>query len=96
MVKRTRTGARMTATGEAEEAARLAGVPTAGMKRLSLGLAGGCAGLAGVLLVASLSSAAPNMAGDLFLYAVAAVLLGMTMFEPGWPNVPGTLFRCWF
>lgn len=92
MVKRTRTGAHMTATGEAEEAARLAGVPTAGMKRLGLGLAGGCAGLAGVLLVASLSSAAPNMAGDLFLYAIAAVLLGMTMFEPGRPNVPGTLF----
>ena len=59
---------------------------------LGLGLAGGCAGLAGVLLVASLSSAAPNMAGDLFLYAIAAVLLGMTMFEPGRPNVPGTLF----
>lgn len=92
MVKRTRTGARMTATGEAEEAARLAGVPTPRMKRLGLGLAGGCAGLAGVLLVASLSSAAPNMAGDLFLYALAAVLLGMTMFEPGRPNVPGTLF----
>ena len=92
LAKRTRTGARMTATGEAEEAARLAGVPTAGMKRLGLGLAGGCAGLAGVLLVASLSSAAPNMAGDLFLYAIAAVLLGMTMFEPGRPNVPGTLF----
>lgn len=54
MVKRTRTGARVTATGEAEEAARLAAVPTAGMKRLGLGLAGGCAGLTGVLLVASL------------------------------------------
>jgi ribose transport system permease protein len=31
------------------------------------------------------------MAGDYFLYAIAAVLLGMTMFEPGRPNVPGTL-----
>ena len=32
------------------------------------------------------------MAGDYFLYAIAAVLLGMTMFEPGRPNVPGTVF----
>jgi ribose transport system permease protein len=31
------------------------------------------------------------MAGDHFLYAIAAVLLGMTMVEPGRPNVPGTL-----
>ena len=91
LAKRTRTGAHMTATGEATEAARLSGVPTAAMKRLGLALAGGCAGLAGVLLAASLSSAAPNMAADLFLYAIAAVLLGMTMLEPGRPNVPGTI-----
>jgi ribose transport system permease protein len=32
------------------------------------------------------------MVGDYFLYAIAAVLLGMTMFEPGRPNVPGTVF----
>ena len=32
------------------------------------------------------------MAGDYFLYAIAAVLLGMTMFEPGRPNIPGTVF----
>ena len=44
-----------------------------------------------VLLAASFSSAAPNMAGDYFLYAIAAVLLGMTMFEPGRANVPGTI-----
>jgi len=44
-----------------------------------------------VLLTASLSSAAPNMAGDFLLSAMAAVMLGMTMFEPGHPNIPGTL-----
>ena len=36
-------------------------------------------------------SLAPNMAGDHFLYAIAAVLLGMTMFVPGRPNILGTL-----
>ncbi|TBW39513.1 ABC transporter permease [Siculibacillus lacustris] len=87
----TRIGAHLRATGEAEEAARLAGVATGRMKRAGLTMCGLGAGLTGVLLAASLSSAAPNMAGDHFLYAIAAVLLGMTMFEPGRPNVPGTL-----
>ena len=82
----------MRATGEADEAARLAGIATARMKRLGLTLSGLLAGVTAVLLAASLSSAAPNMAGDYFLYAIAAVLLGMTMFEPGRPNVPGTVF----
>ena len=91
LVKWTRTGARMTATGEAAEAARLAGINTRRMKCLGLTLAGLLAGLTAVLLTATLSSAAPNMAGDYFLYAIAAVLLGMTMFEPGRANIIGTL-----
>ena len=91
LVKWTRTGARMTATGEAGESARLAGINIHAMKVIGLALSGLCAGLAAVLLTASLSSAAPNMAGDYFLYAIAAVLLGMTMFSPGHANIPGTL-----
>lgn len=92
LVTWTRTGAHMVATGEADEAARLAGIATARMKRIGLLLAGVLASITAVLLAANLSSAAPNMAGDYLLYAIAAVLLGMTMFEPGKPNVPGTVF----
>jgi ribose transport system permease protein len=92
LVKWTRTGAHMVATGEADEAARLAGIATGRMKRLGMLLAGLFAAIMAVLLAANLSSAAPNMAGDYLLYAIAAVLLGMTMFEPGKPNVPGTVF----
>jgi ribose transport system permease protein len=92
LVNWTRIGAHMVATGEATEASRLAGVDTARMKMIGLILCGGFAGVTAVLLTSSLSSAAPNMAGDYFLYAIAAVLLGMTMFTPGRPNVPGTLF----
>lgn len=92
LVRWTRTGAHLVATGEADEAARLAGIRTLAAKRLALTLAGGCAGLTAVLLASSLSSAAPSMANDHFLYAIAAVLLGMSMFEPGRPNIPGTLF----
>lgn len=92
LVKWTRTGAHMVATGEANDAARLAGIATARMKRFGMLLAGALAGLMAVLLAANLSSAAPNMAGDYLLYGIAAVLLGMTMFEPGQPNVGGTVF----
>jgi ribose transport system permease protein len=92
LMKSTRIGAHLIATGEAEEAARLAGIATKRMKRLGLIFASVFASLTALLLAANLSSAAPNMAGDFFLYAIAAVLLGMTMFEPGHPNVPGTVF----
>jgi len=92
LLKWTRTGSHMIATGEAEEAARLAGIATARMKRLGLTLSGGLAAVTAVLLAANLSSAAPSMAGDYFLYAIAAVLLGMTMFQPGHPNVLGTVY----
>jgi ribose transport system permease protein len=92
VVNWTRTGAHMVATGEADEAARLAGIKTGRMKRIGLLLAGLLASITAVLLAANLSSAAPNMAGDYLLYTIAAVLLGMTMFEPGKPNIGGTLF----
>ncbi|MEJ1161728.1 ABC transporter permease [Prosthecomicrobium sp. N25] len=92
LVRWTRTGAHMVATGEADEAARLAGIETGRMKRIGLLLAGVCASVMAVLLAANLSSAAPNMAGDYLLYAIAAVLLGMTMFDPGKPNIAGTVY----
>ncbi len=90
-LKQTRIGFHLVATGEAEDAAALAGIGTRGMKVLGLALSGLTAGLAAVLLSASLSSATPGMASDYLLTAIAAVTLGMTMFEPGRPNVPGTL-----
>jgi ribose transport system permease protein len=91
VLKQTRLGLHMTATGDADEAARLAGVKTARMKLIGMTLSGVCAGIGAVLLAANLSSAAPNMAGDYLLQAIAAVLLGMTMFEPGHANVPGAV-----
>ncbi len=91
LLKQTKLGLHMTFTGEADEAARLAGIDVRAMKVLGLALSGFAAGLVAVLLTATLNSAAPNMAGDYLLHAIAAVLLGMTMFEPGRCNVPGTL-----
>lgn len=87
----TRLGLRMMFVGEADEAARLAGVKVRWMKFLGLSLSGLTAGFVAVLLTAHLNSAAPNMAGDFLLTAIAAVLVGMTVFQPGRANVPGTL-----
>ena len=78
-------------TGEADEAARLGGINVRKMKVLGLTLSGLAAGLTAVLLAASLSSAAPTSAGDFMLTTMAAVLLGMTMIEPGRPNILGSL-----
>jgi ribose transport system permease protein len=61
------------------------------MKLVGLALSGACAGVAAVLLTASLSSAGPNGAVDFLMKGIAAALLGMTMFEPGRPSVAGTL-----
>jgi ribose transport system permease protein len=92
LLKRTRLGLHLVFTGEAAEPARLAGIKTARMKLFGLAASGLAAGFAAVLLTAHLNSAAPGMAGDFLLNAIAAVLLGMTMFEPGRCNVPGTIF----
>ncbi len=91
VLKQSPVGLHMLFAGEAHEAARLAGIATKRMKALGLTLSGLLAGVTAVLLTASLSSAAPNMAGDYLLTAIAAVLLGMTMFEPGRPNIHGSL-----
>ena len=90
-LKQTRGGFRLVCTGENVEAARLAGLPVKRIKVVALTLSGGAAGLAAVLLTASLSSASATMAGDFLLTAFAAVMLGMTMGEPGHANIPGTL-----
>ncbi len=91
VMKQTRLGIHLVFTGEADEAARLGGINVRKMKILGLFLSGLMAGLTAVLLAASLSSAAPTSAGDFMLTTMAAVLLGMTMIEPGRPNILGSL-----
>jgi len=94
LVKWTRTGAHMTATGEADEAARLPGSRRAHEAHWLL-LSGLFAGVAALLLAGQPLLGGANMGGDYFLYAIAAVLLGMTMFEPGRPNIPARSSRHW-
>ena len=86
----TKTGVHLQATGENGEAARRAGISTRKCKILGMVISGAAAGVTSVLLVANLSSAAPQMGGDFLLLAIAAALLGMTMFTPAKPNILGT------
>ena len=73
VTRHTKVGIHMIATGEAEEEARRAGVATRFMKTIGLAISGAMAGMAAVLLTASLSSAAPQMAGDYLLNAIDGV-----------------------
>lgn len=91
LVKRTRTGAALLATGEAPEAARLAGIDVPRTKLLGLLLSAACAGLCGLVLTAALASSSPTIANEFLMRGIAAVLLGMTTIEPGRPNLWGTL-----
>lgn len=89
IMKKTRLGIHMIFTGEADEPARLSGIPVKKIKVIGLTLSGFCAGLTAVLLASSLSSASPAGGADFMLTTMAAVLLGMTMIEPGRPNIAG-------
>ncbi|UWR13412.1 ABC transporter permease [Sulfitobacter mediterraneus] len=86
----TKTGVHLQATGENEEAARRSGISTRKAKVLGMVISGAAAGVTSVLLVSNLSSAAPQMGGDFLLLAIAATLLGMTMFTPAKPNILGS------
>jgi len=71
------------AIGIGEAATWLSGVPVQRYKVLAFALAGGCAGLAGVVITAQLSSGGPSVANNLLLPAIAAVIVGGTAITGG-------------
>jgi ribose transport system permease protein len=73
----------VSSVGHAEPAARLAGLPVDRVKIAAFAISGGCAGLAGVLLVARTFSGAPTLGESLLLPAVAAVIVGGTAITGG-------------
>ncbi len=87
----TRFGRHVLAVGGNEEAARLAGLPTA---RITLGvyaMSGGLAGLAGAILAALAYSGTPTGALGWELSAIAAVVVGGTLLTGGLGSVGTTL-----
>jgi ribose transport system permease protein len=86
----TPAGRYIYATGGNSEAARLSGVSVDRWSWLTLIMAGGIAGLGGVLFT-SLTGPSLTFGSTLLLPAFAAAFLGSTQLQPGRFNVWGTL-----
>ena len=84
-------GRRMIATGAGADAARLAGTNTGRMQVVGLVISGFMGSLAGLMLLASVGSAAPDAGPPYLLPLFAAVYLGSTQVKPGRFNVWGTV-----
>ena len=91
LLSRTTFGAHVYAVGGNETAARLSGVRVERVKFMAYVMGGLLTGLAGMILMARLSSAQPA-SGEMFeLDAIAAVVLGGTSLSGGRGTVWGTL-----
>ncbi|MCB8877768.1 ABC transporter permease [Acidisoma silvae] len=83
----TRFGRFSAAIGAGEPAARAAGISVARYKIMAFGLSGACAAFGGVLLAAKLGSGSPDLANQLLLPTIAAVVVGGTAITGGIGNI---------
>jgi len=91
LLYRTAFGTYVFALGGNREALALAGVPWRLMLLLVYVLAGGMAGLAGLLMAGRLNAGHPTAGIGMEFDAIAAVAVGGTAFERGNGWLPGTL-----
>jgi ribose transport system permease protein len=90
VLTQTPYGRRLASIGSNRNAARLVGVRVNALTMGSFVVAGGIAGLAGVLIVAQQGSANPATDGiATLLPALTVAFLGASAFSPGEFNVPG-------
>jgi ribose transport system permease protein len=82
------------ATGDNERAARLCGVNVESTRWLAYTLAGGLAGVAGLVMAARLDSATPNAGLSYELDSIAAVVIGGTSLSGGRGSILGTVLGC--
>ncbi len=92
LLGRTAFGRYVLALGGNEEAARLAGIDTGRVKTLVYMISGGCAAVAGLLLMARFASGAPQNGTGYELQAIAAVVVGGTSLMGGRGTIVGTFF----
>jgi ribose/xylose/arabinose/galactoside ABC-type transport system permease subunit len=94
-LSRTRFGAYVYAIGGNERAARVSGVRTSRIKLLVYTIAGGCASIAGVILVNRLGYTQPTIGASFTLDSIAPVVVGGTSLFGGvggiWRTVGGVL-----
>ena len=92
VLRRSLFGRQILAIGGNEQAARLAGIPVANVKRWVYCISGLCSGIAGLVVIAINSSSDANLVGlGMELDAIAAVAVGGTLLSGGRATVTGTL-----
>ena len=91
VLEHTPLGRRMIATGAGADAARLAGTNTGRMQYVGPMIASTLASLAGLMLLSTVGSAAPDSGPSYLLPLFAAVFLGSTQLKPGRFNIWGTV-----
>jgi ribose transport system permease protein len=91
ILEHTPVGRRMIATGAGTDAARLAGTNTGQMMFIGLVISGVLGSLAGLMLLSTVGSAAPDSGPPYLLPLFAAVYLGSTQVKPGRFNIWGTM-----
>ncbi len=91
VLERTTFGRHVYAVGGNPEAARLAGINVKKTLIWVYTIAGGCAGLGGILFSARVLSAQPNAGQAYEMDAIAAVVLGGTALAGGRGRILGTL-----
>lgn len=90
VLEHTPLGRRMIATGAGTDAARLAGTNTGQMMVVGLVISSVLGSLAGLMLVSTVGTAAPDSGPSYLLPLFAAVYLGSTQIKPGRFNIWGT------
>ena len=91
IMKSTSFGRKLYAIGGNEQASQVAGIKVNRYKTIAFTVAGGMAGLAGVLLASRIGSASPTGGDAYCLNAFATIFIGKTLFKEGIPNVLGTV-----
>ncbi|HVQ52854.1 MAG TPA: ABC transporter permease [Mycobacterium sp.] len=91
LLRKTVFGQNVIATGGSEETAWLSGIRVARVKLAVYGLAGGLAGLGGLVIVARINAAQPTAGSPYLLTAIAAAVIGGANLMGGEGRIAGTL-----
>lgn len=96
LIQHTPWGRALQGIGVNPRAAEIVGLPVNRLTLQSFVLAGGLAGIGGIVLLAVSGSGNPSVGPGYLLPALAAALLGATTITPGRFNVLGTLAAVYF
>ena len=91
VLNRTKFGTYVFATGGNRLAARLSGIKTERIERITYTISGTMAGITGVILSARMYSAQPSVGDGLELDAIAACVLGGVSMSGGMGRISGTI-----